>query len=91
MFYDSQFTMAITINGQLMLCMLAEWLISVDTLELLMINTDGITYHVHRDRAQHDKIVRTWWERLTRLNLEEACYSRMWIRDCNSYIGEFQE
>jgi hypothetical protein len=47
-FYDPRFTMAITINGQLMLCMLAEWLLSVPTVRFAG-NTDGITYTIRRD------------------------------------------
>jgi hypothetical protein len=86
-FYDPQFTMSITINGQLMLCMLAEWLLSVTSLELLMINTDGITYRVHERFAEHACIVRKIWERVTRLELEEAIYDRMWIRDVNNYLA----
>jgi hypothetical protein len=87
-FYDPRFTMAITINGQLMLCMLAEWLLTVDTLQIIQINTDGITYRVHRSRMQHAEIIRNIWMRKTNLVLEEALYSRMWIRDVNNYIAE---
>jgi hypothetical protein len=87
-FYDPRFTMAITINGQLMLCMLAEWLLTVDTLQIIQANTDGITYRVHRSRLEHARIVRDIWQRRTALALEEVQYSRMWIRDCNNYIAE---
>jgi hypothetical protein len=87
-FYDPKFTMAITINGQLMLCMLAEWLLTVPTLEIIQINTDGITYRVHRSQIEHAKIIRNIWQRTTQLTLEEALYSRMWIRDVNNYVAE---
>lgn len=87
-FYDPKFTMTITINGQLLLCMLAEWLLTVETLQIIQINTDGITYRCRRDRLEHARIVQCIWERRTALVLEEAQYSRMWIRDVNSYVGE---
>jgi hypothetical protein len=87
-FYDPRFTMAITINGQLLLCMLAEWLLTVDTLQIIQINTDGITYRIHRSRLEHAEIIRAIWMRRTRLVLEEVRYSRMWIRDVNNYIAE---
>lgn len=87
-FYDPRFTMSITINGQLMLCMLAEWLLTVDTLQIIQINTDGITYRIHRSRMAHAEIIRNIWMRRTRLVLEEALYARMWIRDVNNYIAE---
>ena len=47
-FYDPQFTMSITINGQLMLSMLLEKLIDVPTVSIIQANTDGITYYVHK-------------------------------------------
>jgi hypothetical protein len=87
-FYDPRFTMAITINGQLMLAMLVEWLLTVPTLQIIQANTDGITYRIHRSQTEHAEIVRDIWMRLTRLVLEEVRYSRMWIRDVNNYIAE---
>lgn len=86
-FYDPAFTMTITINGQLLLCMLAEWLTTVPTLRFIQINTDGITYRVHPSQREHARIVQRIWERTTRLVLEEAEYSCMWIRDVNNYVA----
>lgn len=87
-FYDPQYTMTVTINGQLMLCMLAEQLAEVPTLQMIQINTDGMTYVVHRDYLDLTKQIENWWEQLTALELEEQFYTRMWIRDVNSYISE---
>jgi hypothetical protein len=87
-FYDPQFTLTITINGQLMLCMLAERLLKVPTLKIIQINTDGITYFVHRDYEPYAAAWCREWEKLTALVLEDANYSRMWIRDVNNYIAE---
>lgn len=87
-FLDPQCTMATTVNGQLAIAMLAEWLLTVDTLQIIQANTDGITYRVHRSRMRHAEIIRDIWMRRTRLVLEEVLYSRMWIRDVNNYIAE---
>lgn len=87
-FLDPKFTMAITINGQLMLCMLAEWLLTVPTLQLIQANTDGITFRCHRSQLEHARLVQRIWERTTRLTLESVEYSRMWIRDVNNYVAE---
>lgn len=87
-FYDPQYTMTITINGQLMLAMLAEWLMTVPTLKIIQINTDGITYSIHRDHEPHAAFMCKEWEKLTKLTLEDVNYRRMWIRDVNSYIAE---
>lgn len=87
-FYDPQFTLTITINGQLMLCMLAEKLLTVPTLKIIQINTDGITYFVHKHREPFAADICREWEKLTKLTLEDTNYSRMWIRDVNNYIAE---
>jgi hypothetical protein len=87
-FFDPKFTMTITINGQLMLCMLAEWLLQVPTLSVIQINTDGITYRCRREWLSHAQAMQRIWERTTRLTLESQEYGRMWIRDVNNYIAE---
>lgn len=87
-FYDPQFTLTITVNGQLMLCMLAEQLIKVPTLKILQINTDGITYYIHKDHEPYAAEICKWWEGITRLTLEDVNYKRMWLRDVNNYIAE---
>lgn len=87
-FYDPKFTMSITINGQLLLCMLAERLLTVPTLSLIQINTDGVTYRVHRTMIWMVEQIRTEWQRLTALDLEQVEYNRMWIRDVNNYVAE---
>lgn len=87
-FYDPQFTMTITVNGQLLLCMLAEQLMKVPTLQIIQINTDGITYVIHKSYDAHARSIWKWWEELTGLVLEDVLYRRMFIRDVNSYIAE---
>lgn len=87
-FYDPKFTLTITVNGQLMLCMLAERLMTVPTLSIVQINTDGITYLVHRQHEPQAAALCKEWEALTRLTLEDVNYRRMFIRDVNNYIAE---
>ena len=88
-FYDPLFTMSITLNGQLLLCLLAEGLLHIDGLKLIQINTDGLTVLVPRDNKWLVDTVRATWEARTKLQLEEAIYSRMFIRDVNNYIAEY--
>ena len=45
-FFDPKYAMTVPINGQLMICMLAEWLITVPTLQIIQVNTYGITYRI---------------------------------------------
>lgn len=86
-FYDPQFTMSITINGQLMLSMLLEKLIDVPTVSIIQANTDGITYYVHKSYEPQCAELRKWWQELTGLILEDANYKSMLIRDVNNYIA----
>lgn len=88
-FYDPQYTMAITINGQLSLCMLAEWLMmGVPNLQMVQINTDGLTVRYRRGWRDMVHFICQEWEQLTRLTLEHVEYSRMFIRDVNNYLAE---
>jgi len=89
-FLDPQYTMSITINGQLLLCMLIEQLIKIPGLSMIQANTDGVTYLCPREYLEHARNLNTWWEGVTQLELEEALYSRMWVRDVNSYIAEYE-
>lgn len=86
-FYDPQYTMSITINGQLLLCMLAEHLMKIPNFEMAQINTDGLTFLCPREYTEHVKTVCKWWEDKTRLVLEDAHYEKMAIRDVNSYLA----
>jgi hypothetical protein len=87
-FYDPQYTMSITINGQLLLCMLAERLMDIPGLEMIQINTDGLTVKLPRVELQLLELDCQSWEHMTGLTLEQVEYSRMFIRDVNNYIAE---
>lgn len=89
-FFDSMYTMQITINGQLLLSMLAEELQDLGC-EVLQANTDGVT--VRYDTKLEDGIMDICknWMKLTKLDLEYAHYQKMIIRDVNNYIGVYEE
>lgn len=86
-FYDPQYTMGITVNGQLLLCMLAEWLRCEDGLQMIQINTDGLTVRIRKSLVDWMKQTCAAWEEHTGLQLESAQYRSMFIRDVNSYIA----
>lgn len=86
-FYDPQYTMAITINGQLLLCMLAEQLMKIPELQLVQINTDGLTYVCPDQYLPHANAINDWWQKLTKLELEHVDYLKMAIRDVNNYLA----
>ena len=88
-FYDPKYTMSITINGQLSLCLLAEKLMSIDGLTIIQVNTDGITVKMPRNKRQQYDDVCTAWQKQVGLDLEFAEYSKMIIRDVNNYIAVY--
>lgn len=88
-FYDPKFTMSITINGQLSLCMAVEKMLQFEGVEIIQCNTDGFTLRIKRDDIEaHEKVVK-WWEETTQLELERNDYSKMIIRDVNNYISVY--
>jgi hypothetical protein len=96
-FYDPQYTMSITINGQLMLCMLSEWLTQTympdgrvvpnGNVQMIQANTDGITVKVRKGSVEWMNAVCKHWENHTGLELESVRYSAMHLRDVNSYMA----
>ncbi len=90
-FLDPKFTMTITVNGQLMLLMLAERLLAVPSVELIQINTDGVTFRCRKDVRDQVDTVCTEWSRWTCLDLEYAEYSAFYGRDVNSYIAQYTD
>lgn len=90
-FYDPLYTMTITLNGQLLLCLLAEGLMHIPGLRLIQVNTDGLTVRVPRVNKWLVDVARAAWQTRTGLNLEEAIYKRVFIRDVNNYIGQYED
>ena len=89
---DRQFTLAICINGQLLLSMLFERIIlEIPESRLLMANTDG--FEVLIPRKYQDKYYQICkeWEELTKLELEFTNYNKMIISDVNNYIAVYQD
>lgn len=90
--YDPQYTMATTINGQLLLLMLAEMLVDrIKDITVLQINTDGITVKLFNNNKTINSYynICKQWEKFTNLELEYAEYSKMVIRDVNNYLAVY--
>ena len=88
-FYDSQMTITITTNGQLMLCMLAESLmVDIESLSLIQANTDGVTVRFKKQSQEKFFSLLKSWESKTGMELEKVKYTNMWIRDVNNYIAK---
>ena len=89
-FYDPKFTMSITVNGQLTLCMLVDMFYTNGVrFKIVQINTDGMTIAVHRNDIDLMNQTMKDWESLVKLQLETVNYSKMVIRDVNNYLAMY--
>lgn len=84
--HDPRAFYAITVNGQLLITMLAEWLHTAGA-KLLQINTDGVTVLVDNNKLAGIYELCEKWEFKTKLTLEYAQYEAMYIRDVNNYFA----
>ena len=86
--YDPQFTMSITINGQLSLTMLYEMICEeIPGAIPLMQNTDGLETMIPREYQEKYMEICARWEQITNLQLEHDTYSKLVLGDVNNYIA----
>lgn len=89
-FYDPKFTMSITVNGQLTLCLLIDmWYRAGLSFKIIQCNTDGVTIAVKRNEHDLMQKVMDELQALVKLTLESVEYSKMAIRDVNSYLAVY--
>ena len=90
--YDPEFTMRITINGQLSLAMLYEMLsLGIPGSIPLMQNTDGLEMMIPAGMKDKYLEICKEWEQMTKLQLEHGEYSKMILGDVNNYIAVNKE
>lgn len=86
--YDPEFTMRITINGQLSLSMLYEMICEeIPNAIPLMQNTDGLETLIPREYVDKYMDICKRWEDITQLQLEHDKYSKIILGDVNNYIA----
>jgi DNA polymerase elongation subunit (family B) len=86
--YDPEFTMRITINGQLSLSMLYEMICEeIPNAVPLMQNTDGLETMIPRQYVDKYMEICKRWEDMTNLQLEHDTYSKIVLGDVNNYIA----
>lgn len=88
-FFDSSFLLKITINGQLSLCLLAERLLEIPKLQIIQVNTDGITVKYPRQHEDLYYKICDDWQKHVKLELEYADYESMHIANVNNYIARY--
>ena len=86
--YDPEFTMRITINGQLSLMMLYEMITErIPGAIPIMQNTDGVETKIPRAYKEKYLEICAEWEAITKLSLEHDEYSKLVLADVNNYIA----
>jgi DNA polymerase elongation subunit (family B) len=86
--YDPEFTMRITINGQLSLTMLYEMICEeIPNAVPLMQNTDGLETMIPKQYVDKYMEICARWEKITNLQLEHDRYSKIILGDVNNYIA----
>lgn len=89
---DPLYTLKTTLGGQLALSMLVEMAtLRIPELQMIQINTDGLTVKIPEDKRKDYWEVCKEWESITGLTLEYASYTKMIIRDVNNYISVFKD
>jgi len=86
--YDTKATLATTVNGMLILSMIADKVYTeLDNALVLSKNTDGIEVYVKR--SDYDNLIRIFdeIEQLTKIPYEIDEYQKYIIRDINNYIA----
>ncbi len=87
---DRLVTLAICINGQLLLAMLMEKLtLEIPNSQMIMLNTDGGELLIPKSEEEKYQEICKWWEQLTQIPLEHEEYQKLIIADVNNYISIF--
>jgi hypothetical protein len=91
-FYDPQYTMAITVNGQFIISMLCELLMThIPDFKLIFVNTDGICCRIPRYYEKYLHELCEWSDKQTGLTLEFQNYKMLAVKDVNNYIGVLED
>lgn len=88
--YDPMYTLKTTVSGQILISMWAEQLVKASpSLQILQVNTDGITIKVLR--SDYEKCITITEELMvtTKLSYEANTYKTMIIQDVNNYSAEY--
>jgi len=84
--YDPLQLLSVTINGQLFLLMLCEWLTNEDII-IDACNTDGVTSIIPIDKIDLFEELCSKWENITKMELEAFDYKEVIRKNINNYIA----
>jgi hypothetical protein len=85
-FFDLEYLLSITINGQLLLMMLAESIHEAG-IKLVQCNTDGIYVYIKNEDIDKLKDICNDWQKLTGLSLDFDYFSKLFQLNINNYLA----
>lgn len=86
--YSPEFTVSITVNGQLLLSMFIERILcEIPNAYCLQANTDGATFSIPNSYIEKSNQIAQRWMKYTNLELESTIYSKMVILNVSNYIA----
>jgi hypothetical protein len=85
-FYSPDSNVSMCVNGQLLLAMLIEDC-ELAGFECIASNTDGATFKVQNGRENEFRAIASEWEKMSKMQLEEAVYEKMVILAVNDYVA----
>lgn len=91
--YDPKWQLAITINGQLLLTMLTEKVVSKckHNIDIIFENTDGMMCRIHKNDYDNVMTACKEMEDICKIPLEAQICKRIIIRDVNNYINQIDD
>jgi limonene-1,2-epoxide hydrolase len=91
--FDRLYTFKTTIAGQIFIAMWAERMYNAceGNIKFLQTNTDGQTILINRKYLDKIRAVNEQLTKETTLGIEEVLYSKMIMRDVNSYIAVYDD
>ena len=88
--HDPKTAYSITINGQLMLLKLIE-MFETNGIQVVSANTDGVTVLLDKSKQEIFNNIKTEWEIMFDLELEEVYYSVLCMENVNNYFAEVEK
>ena len=92
LFFDTNCTLATTVNGMLTLTMLLDKLYNeIEDLTVIQGNTDGITIRYKRKDIDKVHAIYDWLTEIDGIPYELVEYKKMIINDVNNYMGIYND
>lgn len=84
--YNNKGAMLMRCFGQILLCLLTEKILE-ENVQIIQINTDGLSVYIHKDKIEIIRNIVFEIEKLYNYKFEEKFYKKMIFQNVNSYLA----